>query len=450
MPSPEPLGRYTFFDEIAAGGMATVYVARQQGEAGFGRVVAAKRLHPALAKDPDAAEAFAREARHVSRIKHANVVPVLDVVRDRGELVMVLELVVGAPLSSLIRQARATGSGVPPNIAVAIIAGVLRGLHAAHEAVDEQGHPLALVHRDVSPQNVIVGVDGIARVLDFGIAKAAAQGNATRGQLKGKPGYMAPEQVQGTDVDARTDVFAAAVVAWELLTRQRLFAGSNDVAVARKILDKRIDAPSRVEPAVPKQLDAVVVRGLEREPSLRWATALEFAEALEQASTPASSSEVARWVSASCADEIASLVAAQARAEQEAHAAASALTPRENSTTNRRGWGLALGLAALLAAMVLVVRTRQHDDGAPAGASSLAPSASGLPVAVAPPALPSALPPPSAPASASAGPPPKATARGPRPVAPATSASAPARKVECDPPYVVDSEGFHRMKPACL
>src|SRR5688572_18113877 len=182
------------FDEIAAGGMATVHLGRLLGSAGFARTVAIKRLHPALAKDEDFVTMLLDEARLASRIRHPHVVPTLDVIAENDEVLLVMEYVQGESLSRLMRAVRP--APVPLPIAIAVGIQMLHGLHAAHEAKTEQGQNLHLVHRDVSPQNVLVGIDGIARVLDFGVAKAAHRAQTTReGQIKGKLSYMAPEQL---------------------------------------------------------------------------------------------------------------------------------------------------------------------------------------------------------------------------------------------------------------
>ena len=220
-------GRYVLCDEIAHGGMATVYVGRLVGSAGFARTVAIKRLHAAYARDPDFVSMFVDEARLAARIHHPNVVSTLDVVALEGELFLVMEYIQGESLARLERLASDRGDRIPEAMAASMIAGILHGLHAAHEARDERGEPLGIVHRDVSPQNVLVGVDGVARVLDFGIAKAAGRIQTTRdGQLKGKLAYMSPEQLRG-EVTRTTDVYAAGVVLWEALTGRQLFVGEN-------------------------------------------------------------------------------------------------------------------------------------------------------------------------------------------------------------------------------
>ena len=185
------LGRYALYGEIAAGGMATVHLARLLGPVGFARTVAIKRLHPHLAKDPEFVAMFLEEARLAARVRHPNVVSTLDVVSDDGELFLVMEYVAGESLSRLVRKARERGERVPPKYVIGIMSGALEGLHSAHEANTEKGQPLGLVHRDVSPQNVHVGTDGVPRLLDFGIAKATNRVQETRtDQIKGKVAYM--------------------------------------------------------------------------------------------------------------------------------------------------------------------------------------------------------------------------------------------------------------------
>ena len=293
---PRVVGRYALYGEIAAGGMATVHFGRLVGAVGFSRTVAIKRLHAQYAKDPDFVTMFLDEARLAARIQHPNVVSTLDVVPLDDEVFLVMEYVHGEALSKLIRAARRNGELVPPRIAVAILAGALHGLHAAHEAKSERGEPLNIVHRDVSPQNVLVGTDGSARVLDFGVAKAAARVTSTRdGQMKGKVSYMAPEQLRGRGVDRRTDVFAAGVVLWETLTGRRLFDGDDPGEILTKLLEAVVPAPSSVEPSVPAHLDALVMRALDRNIDNRWTSAREFAIALEHAGPIAMAREVGEW-----------------------------------------------------------------------------------------------------------------------------------------------------------
>jgi serine/threonine protein kinase len=310
------VGRYALYGELAAGGMATVHLGRLLGPVGFSRTVAIKRLHDQFAKDPEFVSMFLDEARLCARIRHPNVVPTLDVIAGDRQLLLVMEYIQGESLSRLFRAAVAREERVPLKIAVAILSGVLHGLHAAHEAKDERGQPLGIVHRDVSPQNVLVGADGVARVLDFGIAKAKGRLYTTQdGRVKGKLAYMAPEQLRSDPVDRKTDIFAASVVAWELLTGRRLFEGENEGAVVTKVLLDPIKPPSSMiapgkdagsKAALRGQnwdtLDAIVMRGLERDPSKRFATAREMATALEEAVQPATVAQVSTWVESVAAD----------------------------------------------------------------------------------------------------------------------------------------------------
>lgn len=303
MASVEPellLGRYALYGPLAAGGMATVHIGRLVGPVGFSRTVAIKRLHAQYAQDPEFVAMFLDEARLAARVQHPNVVSTLDVVALKGELFLVMEYVRGVSLAHLIKREKERGAAVPPDIAIALLHDVLEGLHAAHEARDPSGAPLNIVHRDVSPHNVIVGVDGRARVLDFGVAKAVGRSQQTReGTLKGKLSYMAPEQLEGR-VDRRSDVFAASIVLWELLTGLRLFTGENEGQTLMRLLGGQCDAPSALAD-VPPALDAVVLRGLARVPEDRFQTAHEMAEALA-AFDHAPPHRLAAWLGAVAGD----------------------------------------------------------------------------------------------------------------------------------------------------
>ena len=291
------VGRYMLFGEIASGGMATVRFGRLMGEVGFSRTVAVKCLHAQFAKDREFARMFIDEARLAARIRHPNVVPVLDVVARDGELFLIMDYVQGESLSKLIRAVRAKKTPIPPRIVAAVMAGALDGLHAAHEACSEQGEPLGIVHRDVSPQNVMVGLDGVSRVLDFGVAKAAGRLQTTqKGQLKGKLAYMAPEQLRAEPVDRRTDVYAASVVLWEALTSQRLFKAEDDVGTFGLVLKGDVPPPSSIIQSIPSGYDEVTLRGLHLDSSKRFSTAREMAVALERVAGIASPREVGAWV----------------------------------------------------------------------------------------------------------------------------------------------------------
>jgi len=300
----ERVGRYTIQGEIATGGMATVHYGRLVGPAGFTRGVAIKRLHPQFAKNPDFVAMFLDEARLASRILHPNVVPILDVVAEGAELFLVMEFVPGEALSKLVKS---SPGGLPITVAIGLAVAILEGLHAAHKALGEDGKPLMIVHRDVSPQNVIVGVDGVARLIDFGIAKATGNATMTRdGQVKGKVAYMAPEQLRSEPVDCRADIYAAAVVLWEMLTGKRFFGSSDsEAALMMRVLNEAITPPSQERKEVPPELDAVVLKGLSRDPAQRFASAREMAQALERVATPAATRDIARWVELKAGEAVA-------------------------------------------------------------------------------------------------------------------------------------------------
>jgi serine/threonine-protein kinase len=306
----EPLarvGRYALFDQFASGGMATVHLGRLDGAGGFSRVVAIKRLLPNLVQNEDFTQMLLKEARLAARVRNPNVVPTVDVVASKGDVLLVLEYVHGESLSTLCRiQARERREHVPLDIAVGVMLDVLQGLDAVHEATDEQGRPLGLVHRDVSPPNVIVGADGLTRVLDFGIAKALEHiEDSNPNRVKGKSGYMSPEQIRGERLTQRSDVFSAGIILWELLATRRLFTAEQDVDRMQKILDGGYPTPGNHRPNLPHELDLVAMRALALDPDQRFASAHEFALALEQAAPGASSRRTAEWVNDLAADALA-------------------------------------------------------------------------------------------------------------------------------------------------
>lgn len=291
------IGRYAIYDEIASGGMAVVHLGRMLGQAGFSRTVAIKRLHPQFAKDPSFVAMFLDEARLAVRVQHPNVVAPLDVLVADGEVLVVMEYVAGDTLARLQRSAVSLTQPPTPSMVVSIMSNALHGLHAAHEALSEDGRPLHIVHRDISPQNIMVGTNGMARVLDFGVARAAIRSQATsNGEVRGKLAYMAPEQLEGESLDCRVDVFAAGIVTWELLTQRRLFNPDKPGESMARIVRGRVPPIRKYVPSVPPELDQAVLKALQREPRDRHQSARAFAVALERACAPASPSEVADWV----------------------------------------------------------------------------------------------------------------------------------------------------------
>jgi serine/threonine-protein kinase len=277
--------------------MATVHIGRLLGQVGFSRTVAIKRMHDHCARDPEFVSMFIDEARLAARIRHPHVVPTLDVVALEGELFLVMEFVQGETLARLIRRSVKARIPISLQVAAAVISGVLEGLHAAHEAIGEHGEFLGIVHRDVSTQNIMVGTDGVSRVLDFGVAKAINRIQTTRdGQIKGKIEYMAPEQIRGEAVDRRTDIYSVGCCLWEMLVGRRLYVADNQVTLWGMVLQGNPPKPSSVNPNVTPELDAITMRGLEADPSKRYETAEQMAIELEQNVGIATPREVGRWV----------------------------------------------------------------------------------------------------------------------------------------------------------
>lgn len=293
------IGRYVIGPDIAWGGMASVHLGRMHGPKGFGKTVALKCLHAQYARDPEFVKMFHDEARVTSGLTHANIVMTLDVIEETDALYLVMEYVHGASLAQI--QKHAPGGKLPLRIALGIIVGLLDGLHAAHEARDELGEPLGIIHRDVSPQNVLVSFQGVPKIADFGIAKAAGRAHSTNdGSAKGKIAYMAPEMIMSEPVTPLADVYAAGVVLWEVLTGQRLIEGKSTADSLRAVLDLAPAPPSKISPEVPPEVDAVVLRALARDPKNRFASAKEMSTALSKAVDVAHAAEISDWLKAEC------------------------------------------------------------------------------------------------------------------------------------------------------
>jgi serine/threonine protein kinase len=275
-------GRYETLHPIASGGMATVHLARAVGAGGFERLVAVKVMHPGLAGDPEFAAMFLDEARVAARIRHPNVVSTVDVQEGPEGLFLVMEYVEGPSLAAVIRALGKRQARLPLRLALRIMVDALCGLHAAHEQTGPGGEPLHIVHRDVSPHNVLVGVDGQTKITDFGVARAEARLSSTRrGEIKGKLAYMCPEQVGAEPIDRRADVYAAGVILWELLAGERLFKGDNDGALLLSVMAGVLRAPRQIDERIPKPIDRACMRALSLDAGERYPTALAFAEALE-------------------------------------------------------------------------------------------------------------------------------------------------------------------------
>lgn len=280
--TPRRIGRFELITRLGAGGMANVYLARSQGAAGFERLAAIKLLHRHLSSDEQFVQMFFDEARVAARIHHPNVVPILDLGTEREQLFMVMDYVEGDTLAAVQRMAINLQRAVPVGIVLRIILDALAGLECAHELRGPDGAPLNVVHRDVSPQNILVGVDGVARLVDFGIARAERRLALTSvGTLKGKAPFMAPEQLEGRPVDRRADLFSMAVTLWESLALRRLYPQRSDAETVGRANRVPYRPLRGLMGHVPPEVDPICAKGLAYDPSARFATAGEFADALE-------------------------------------------------------------------------------------------------------------------------------------------------------------------------
>jgi serine/threonine-protein kinase len=280
---PIPFGKYQLVERLGRGGMAEVWKARMVGPAGFQRTLVVKRILPELAEDPQFVAMFVSEARLSARLNHVNIVHVFELGEAEGEYYLAMEYVHGHTLTAVMRNLALRGLP-PPGFGAMVVRDLCRALAYAHALTDDNGEPLRLVHRDVSPANVMIGFDGGVKLFDFGIAKALAEVNEVKtqtGTLKGKLGYMAPELLDGRDFDHRSDLFSVGVLLHETLTGRRLFKGAHDLQTLQLIRQARVAPPSTVNPEVPPELDAICLRALARDPDERYQTGDELAAALD-------------------------------------------------------------------------------------------------------------------------------------------------------------------------
>ena len=264
--------------------MAEVFLGMQEGVGGFEKLVVIKRIFEDFGNNEDFVAMFLDEARLAASVQHHNVVQVIDIGKDPEGYFMVMEYLAGESCAFLFDSLQEQNSVVPPHIACRIGADIATGLHRAHTATDAAGKPQPLVHRDVTPSNLIVCFDGTVKIVDFGVAKATlADGRTQAGSLKGKMSYLAPEQVEDLHVDGRADVFQLGICLHEMLTGQRLFSGGSDHDKMLAVLEKPIPAPSNLARGIPLELDNVVMAALERNPDKRFQSADEFRHRLEGA-----------------------------------------------------------------------------------------------------------------------------------------------------------------------
>jgi len=277
------LGRYELLVPIARGGMARVWAARQHGQRGFQKLVAIKTILPHLAEEPEFERMFLDEARIASGVHHPNVCEIYELGEERRTLYLAMEWVSGDSLARLLRASGGT-EAIDVRVAARIVADACAGAHAAHELADEDGRPLAVVHRDLSPHNVLLTADGVAKVCDFGVAKALGQlhEQTSVGQLKGKVAYMSPEQVTGSELDRRSDVFSLGCLLYEATTGARPFAGERDHQIMHAIMQNAVKPPSQIVRQYPPALEHIVMRALSPKPILRFPTAERMRFALEE------------------------------------------------------------------------------------------------------------------------------------------------------------------------
>ena len=279
---PTRLGKYEILTSLAAGGMARIYIARTTGIGAFERHVVLKMILPERAHDHTAVQMFLDEARLAASLNHQNVAQVFEVGEDAGIHFLAMEYVHGQDLRALLAQAGSAGKRVPLELALTMVAGAAAGLHHAHERRSSDGTPMGIVHRDVSPSNIMVGYDGAVKLLDFGIAKATMRSVETQsGIIKGKFAYMSPEQCRGRDVDRRGDVFSLGIILYEVSTQHRCFRADSDFDTMHRIVTGDIVRPTRLVLGYPPELEAIVMKALAVDPSERYASAGDMLEAIE-------------------------------------------------------------------------------------------------------------------------------------------------------------------------
>src|SRR5262245_55331804 len=279
---PVPFGKYYLLERINVGGMAEVFKAKTFGVEGFERLLAVKRILPNIAEDEEFITMFIDEAKIAVQLQHANIAQIFDLGKIADSVFLALEYVHGRDLRSIFDRMRNKAEALPIAMACYVTMQVCEGLDYAHNKRDAQGRELNLVHRDISPQNVLIGYEGECKLIDFGIAKAAGKASKTQaGILKGKFGYMSPEQVRGLPIDKRSDIFAVGIVLYELLTGERLFIGESDFSTLEKVRNVEIVPPSSYNKKIPAELERVVLKSLARDPDDRYANAIDLHDDLQ-------------------------------------------------------------------------------------------------------------------------------------------------------------------------
>lgn len=335
-PAGEQFGPYIVYEQIGMGGMATVHRAETTGLAGFRKPVALKRMLPSIASNEEFVRSFVREARLASHLRHSNVAQTYDLGKVGDVYFIAMELVIGRTLRDMLRHAFEARIRIPIPIALHILNQICDALDYAHNLCNEAGAPLGIIHRDVSPSNVIVSDAGIVKLIDFGIAKASSsslQVQTMTGVIKGKFSYIAPEYIAG-QIDARADLFAVGIVAYELLTGNPLFKGKDDMDTLNRVQTMQIPPPSKINPDIPPAIDAVVMTALRRDPDVRWqrASAMRIAltTELSRLGITTSDRQLAQWVQATSTTPI------PAREEIDSQPPTKILRVNTGTTLNRR------------------------------------------------------------------------------------------------------------------
>jgi serine/threonine protein kinase len=305
-----PFGKYLLLDRLAVGGMAEVYTAKSFGIEGFEKIIAIKRILPTMAEDEDFIQMFIDEAKIAGHLTHANIAPIYELGKIGDSHYIAMEYIWGKDLLQLMNRFRKMRKSMPPSMCAFIGSKMCEGLDYAHRKKDRHGRPLNIIHRDVSPQNALVSYEGQVKMIDFGIAKAAARNTKTQaGVLKGKFGYMSPEQVRGLPVDHRSDVFAVGTCMYEMLTSERLFVGESDFTTLEKVRNATVTPLGQIIPDMPPELDGIVMKALAREVEDRWQSAGEMQEALTayiaKERPPFGTSKLSAWMRTAFAAEIA-------------------------------------------------------------------------------------------------------------------------------------------------
>ena len=343
---PVTFGKYSLIERIAVGGMAEVFQAVQLGVEGFEKRLAIKRIRPHLSGEEAFLKMFLHEAKLAAQLQHPNIVQIYDLGRIGDAYFIAMEYVQGRDMSRVVPKAEKLGIQFPVEYAVTIGSSVLDGLYYAHTKTDASGAPLNIVHRDVTPENIMVGWNGNVKILDFGIAKANSQTDQTKaGEIKGKLSYMSPEQAMGKTLDARSDVFSLGIVLYEWISGYRLFTGENEMAILKAIIDGKIYPPSYFREDIPEEVERILMKALEKDRNARYQSArdmqLDILEWLSHAEFAPSNAHLANFMKQIFADEI--VAEQKMQASHAANARRTPAPPPEDHASNTAQVGDAVG-----------------------------------------------------------------------------------------------------------